>query len=118
MMNKVKRLQSVTDEQYGGRRNLQAQSAVLNKVMYYDITRQTRSKSAFMDDDAKACYNRIVTGLSAVDGRKWGMSYDEARYTTNLFYYPDVMSGKSPLFEGTGQYNFYVNIFRDLLSKR
>ena len=37
-----------------------------------------------------------------------------ARY---LFYYPDVMSGRSPLFEGTSQYNRYANIFRALLTK-
>ena len=84
MMKNVERLNLVTDEQFGGRAQRQAQSAVLNKVMYYDITRQLRTPSAFMDDDARACYDRIVTPLSAVEGRRWGTSYNEPLYTTNI----------------------------------
>ena len=34
-----------------------------------------------MDDDARACYDRIVTPLSAVEGCHWGMSFSEAVYT-------------------------------------
>ena len=37
-----------------------------------------------MDDDARACYDRILPCLSAVEGRKWGLSYDEAVYTTKV----------------------------------
>lgn len=84
MMKNVESLNLVSDEQYGGRAQRQAQSAVLNKVQYYDITRQLRTPSAFMDDDARACYDRIVTPLSAVEGRRWGMSFSEAKYTTNI----------------------------------
>ena len=84
MMPQVEKLNLVTDEQYGGRNQRQAQSAVLNKIMYYDVTRQNKTPSAFMDDDARACYDRIVTPLSAVEGRKWGMSYSESIYTTKI----------------------------------
>lgn len=43
-----------------------------------------RHECAFMDDDAKVCYDRIVTGLSAVEGRKWGQSYNESVFTTKV----------------------------------
>ena len=84
MMGNAERLNLVTDEQYGARPNRQAQSAVLNKRLYYNITHQMRHECAFMDDDAKACYDRIVTGLSAVEGRKWGQSHRESVFTTKV----------------------------------
>ena len=84
MMKNAEVKNVITDEQYGGRSNRQAQSAVLNKVLYYDITRQLRTPSAFMDDDARACYDRIINPLSAVEGRKWGLPYSESILTTSI----------------------------------
>ena len=84
MMGNAERLKLITDEQYGGRNCRQAQSAVINKILYGDISRQTRVDWACMDDDAKACYDRIVPCLSAVEGRKWGMSYEDAVFTTKV----------------------------------
>ena len=51
----------IGDEQYGGRRNRMAQSVVLNKLSYYNISHQLQMSCAFMGDDARACYDRIVT---------------------------------------------------------
>ena len=62
----------ITDEQYGGRNRRMAQSVVLNKLMYYNLSHQTLTPCAFMDDDARACYDRIVTELSEVEVQKWG----------------------------------------------
>ena len=102
MMKNVEALKLVTDEQYGGQSQRQAQSAVLNKVCYYDITRQLHTPSAFMDDDARACYDRIVLPLSAVEGRRWGMSFSEATYTTKLIesqhFHIRTSTGVSPTF--------------------
>ena len=84
MMNNAEKHGLITDEQYGGRKNRQAQSAVINKVLYGNISLQTRVNWACMDDDARACYDRILPCLSAVEGRKWGLSYEEAVYTTKV----------------------------------
>ena len=84
MMNNAEKHKLITDEQYGGRKHRQAQSAVLNKVLYSNISLQTRVSWACMDDDARACYDRIIPCLSAVEGRKWGLSYDEAVFTTKV----------------------------------
>ena len=86
MMGNAEKLGLISDEQYGGRNGRQAQSAVLNKICYGDISRQTRVNWACMDDDAKACYDRIIPCLSAVDGRKWGLSYEEAVFTTKILH--------------------------------
>ena len=64
----------ISNEQYGGRKNRMAQSVVLNKLSYYNISHQTLQSYAFMDDDARACYDRIVTSLSSLECQKWGLS--------------------------------------------
>ena len=74
----------ITPEQYGGRSRKQAQSAVLNKVLYHAITRQTKVPAAFMDDDARNCYDRILAALSAVEMRAWGQSYKESEFSINF----------------------------------
>ena len=74
----------ITDEQYGGRNRRMAQSVVLNKLMYYNISHQTLTPCAFMDDDARACYDRIVTCLSSTDCRKWGIGHTVANFTNEF----------------------------------
>ena len=74
----------LTDEQYGGRSRRQAQSAVLNKVLYYNLSRQMLLPAAFMDDDARACYDRIVTSLNSLECRKWGAPYKLAKFTNTF----------------------------------
>lgn len=74
----------ITDEQYGGRSRRQAQSAVINKVLYYNLSHQMLMPSAYMDDDARACYDRIITPLSSLECRKWGAPYKLAQFTNKF----------------------------------
>ena len=74
----------ITDEQYGGRKGRMAQSAVLNKIVYYNISHQILTSCGFMDDDARACYDRIVTSLSSAECRRWGISHNVASFS-NIF---------------------------------
>ena len=74
----------ITDSQYGGRKGRRAQSIVLNKLMYYGITHQKREQAAFMDDDAKACYDRIIPSLASVEVQKWGISKQTAELTRTI----------------------------------
>ena len=84
MMKLVEKENIVTDDQYGGRTRRQATSAILNKLMYYSICRQLHMPCAFMDDDAKACYDRVIPNLAEVESRKWGVPYKLAKYTTSI----------------------------------
>ena len=74
----------ITDDQYGGRKDRQATSVVLNKKLYYDISRQSLTKAAFMDDDAKACFDRVIPQLSQIESQKWGVSYKAANLATQI----------------------------------
>ena len=70
----------ITDQQYGGRQGRMVQSAVLNKIAYYNISHQSLTSCAFMDNDARACYDRIVTSLSSAECRRWGISHNMASF--------------------------------------
>ena len=41
---------------------------------------------SFLDDDAVACCDRILTELSEVEVRKWGVSSHAAKFTTKFLY--------------------------------
>lgn len=92
----------ITDEQYGGRKNRMAQSVVLNKICYYNLSHQTLTECVFMDDDARACYDRIITSLSSVECRRWGLSYKVANFTNKFIesqqYHVRSAYGVSPDF--------------------
>ena len=86
MMKLAESLGLITDQQYGARNKRQCQSAYINKICYYDISRQKDMNCAFLDDDTKACYDRIVTRLSEVEVRKWGVSKKAAAFTTKFLH--------------------------------
>ena len=80
MMQFTERHGYITDEQYGSRKHRMAQSAVLNKIAYYKISHQ----SAFMDDDARACYDHIVISLSSAECQRWGLSHEITKFTNTF----------------------------------
>ena len=84
LLHNAEKYDLITGQQYGGRKNKQAQTVVLNKMMYYNITHQQLLEAAFMDDDARNCYDRILTTMSAVEMRSWGQSYNEAEFTVEF----------------------------------
>ena len=84
MMSKAEKEKILTDEQYGGRKQRQALSVVINKLLYYAITTQQLTRAAFMDDDARACYDRIIPHLAEVETQKWGVERDTAKMTTEI----------------------------------
>ena len=86
MMRQAEKYKLINDQQYGGRNRRQCQSASLNKIAYYDLSRQTIMPCAFLDADAKACYHRIVHRLSEVEVRKWGVSHKSAAFTTKFLH--------------------------------
>jgi len=80
MINAAEHDQNITDAQYGGRNGRQAQSSVLNTVMYYDIHRQLRKDYTSNDDDMKANYDREISHYVAAEGRSIGMTYEAGKY--------------------------------------
>ena len=86
MMKQAEKYKLITDQQYGGRNRRQCQSAYINKICYYDILRQKVMACSFLDDDAVACYDRILTELSEMEVRKWGVLHHAAQFTTKFLH--------------------------------
>ena len=61
-----------------------AQSVVINKISCYNLSHQTLTSCAFMDDAARACYDVIITSLSSLECRRWGLSKNVADFTTKF----------------------------------
>jgi len=59
----------VTEDQYGGRKNNQAQSTVLNKVLYYNINAQTLQNTEYDDDDLRSNYDREMVDLVLLEAQ-------------------------------------------------
>ena len=53
----------MTENQYGGRKLHQAQSAVLNKLLYYNYQYLTSEDAAWVDKDARNCFDRLLPQL-------------------------------------------------------
>ena len=72
--------QAFHDNQYGGRRGRQPQSAILNKILTFEVIRHYGEDAAMVDNDAKACYDRILPYLTAYMLRRLGMPYFLSRF--------------------------------------
>ena len=71
---------SFHDNQYGGRKGRQSQSAILNKILTLDIVRYQAEEAGLLDNDAKACYDRVLPYLTAFMLRRLGMPYYLTRF--------------------------------------
>ena len=70
----------ITDSQYGGRSMRQAQSMVLNRTLIFDITRHIVKPLTCVDEDLKACYDRELSHLGALEDRHFGNSFEHGQY--------------------------------------
>ena len=84
MIHNVESHGLISDEQYGGRKLRMVQSVVINKICYYNLSYQTLTSCVCMDDDAWACFDRIITSLSSLECRRRGLSKNVADFTTSF----------------------------------
>lgn len=98
----------INNERYGGRNRHQAQSVILSKIMYYNISTQTRVPAAFMDDDARACYGRILTSLNGLANRRWGLPFRMSQFTIRF-----IESQIYSIRTGSGISKFTYNFTRE-----
>jgi len=59
-------------------------SAILNKVLYFDMLCQTRQCGALMDNDATAAFDRVLPALCVVTCRQLGMPKEAQRFFFRL----------------------------------
>ena len=60
-------------EQYGSRKAHSAVHQCLNKVLTFDLVRQTRRPAALCSNDAKSCYDRIVHSAAGLAMQRCGV---------------------------------------------
>jgi Reverse transcriptase (RNA-dependent DNA polymerase) len=65
--------------QSGSRPNRRCVDVVLGKTMKYEYALLTRTSLAVLDNDAKACYDRIVCNLASTVSKKFGMPANAVR---------------------------------------
>ena len=73
-MANAEKHQLLHPHQYGSRKGKMCISAVLLKRISYDHIRQTRTDAIMFDNDASACYDRIILSLAAMMSRRAGMT--------------------------------------------
>jgi hypothetical protein len=83
-MNHVEKEGTIKDDQNGGRRGRQAQSAVINKLMYYHIQHQIAEEAVFIDKDARSCFDRLIPQLVAIENAKLGSDMKAGKYMVDI----------------------------------
>ena len=74
LMRTIEKNKTLTEDQYGGRKGKQAQSAVINKVLYYNIQHQIAEDAIFIDKDGRSCFDRLIPNLVTLKNKKLGCS--------------------------------------------
>ena len=74
---------SLTDNQYGGRKGVQAQSSALNKTLSLDIIRYYAEPASIIDNDAQAYYDRILIILLSYALLMLGLPVHLVRFQCN-----------------------------------
>jgi len=80
LIRKAEKDNEITDAQYGGRSNRQAQNAVLNKVLIFDLARHLAKPMISVDEDLKANYDRELAPLGALEDRYFGLTHQHRKY--------------------------------------
>ena len=64
----------ITSEQWGGRNNRTAIDVLARKTLTVDYSHLTHNTLAIFANDATACFDRMVPGISSLIARKYGVS--------------------------------------------
>jgi len=94
----------IAPEQYGSRKSKSAGTQCLNKCLFYDLHRFTRTPAALCSNDAKSCYNRIILMIAALCLCRLGAPHSAVKsmITTlaNLKHHVRTAYGDSEISQG------------------
>ena len=65
---------SISDGQWGNRPGRSPCDVALTKELHYEIVNSSKMQYATMENDAKACYDRMVPSIILLVSRSIGMS--------------------------------------------
>jgi hypothetical protein len=79
MVQRADALGLMPAEAYGSRPGHRSNVCALNKVLTYDIIRQTRIPAALCSNDAMSCYDRIVHAIASICMQRLGIAPSTCR---------------------------------------
>ena len=97
--------------QYGGRKGCQGQSAALNKVLTMDVIRHYGEPAALLDNDAKACYDRLIPVLLSYSLVRLGLPKHLTRFMCKWL---QTCKYKLKLAHGVTQHSYGTTLERYL----
>jgi hypothetical protein len=74
ILHKLEDQQDIPDIQHGSRPSRMCHSAVLNKVLTYEVHHYKKQSLAYIENDAVGCYDRIINPLILIFLRILGLS--------------------------------------------
>jgi hypothetical protein len=74
LMAQGEKLKAFGDEQWGSRTGRSATAVILQKHFTYLLMHLTKTDGATFDNDAKACFDRIIPALTNLRSQQLGMS--------------------------------------------
>ena len=90
------------EEQWGSRKGRSAPEVALLKVITYEMMHLTKTDGATFDNDAKACFDRIVRNIMMLVSRKLGMTKQACktfvRFLLGMRFYQRTEAGISEEF--------------------
>jgi hypothetical protein len=87
LMDNAEKYNLLHPHQFGSRKGKMSISAVLLKRVSYDVIRQTRMDAIVFDNDASACYDRIIPSMAAIASRRAGMPRAAANAFLNVLLF-------------------------------
>lgn len=84
MMHKAEALEMLGEEQGGSRKGRTATDVYAMKFLSFQMAELTRTPLAVMDNDAKACYDRIVMALASQRCEQIGIPHDACQLLENF----------------------------------
>ena len=73
LMKQGEKLEAFGDEQWGSRNGRSANAVVLLKHFTYEMMELTKSDGGTLDNDAMACFDRIIPALTNLRSRQLGV---------------------------------------------
>jgi hypothetical protein len=83
MVHNAEKQNHLDDSQWGSPPGRSTEEALIHKILSYEISRATRTPLGTLDNDAKACYDRIVMLFALILCQKHGVPLSACKMSAN-----------------------------------
>jgi hypothetical protein len=97
MVHSAEKQGHLNNSQWGSRPGRSTEEALIHKIISYEISRTTRTPLGTLDNDAKACYDRIVMLFALMLCQKHGVPLSACKLSANA-----LLSAKYAIKTGFG----------------